>query len=53
MQEKELGKKNTDSVFNGVFDRYPELTIPLWHVKYPVKIRYRKRPKRKIKLRSY
>ena len=53
MHEKEPGKKNTDSVFDGIFDRYPELTIPLKHVKYPVSIRYRKRPKRKIKLRSY
>ena len=53
MQEKEPGKKNTDCVFDGIFDRYPELTIPLKLVRYPVGIRYKKRPKRKFRMNSY
>ena len=52
MQEKELGKKNTDNVLNGILDRHPELTIPLKYVKYPDRIRYKKRPKRKISTRN-
>ena len=52
MQEKEPGKKNTDNVLDGILDRYPELTIPLNHVKYPDRIRYKKRPKRKISTRN-
>ena len=50
--KKEPGKKNTDNVLDGILDRYPELTIPLNHVKYPDRIRYKKRPKRKISTRN-
>lgn len=50
---KEPGKKNTDTGLEGIVDRHPELAIPLKHVKYLDRIRYKKRPKRKFALRSY
>ena len=50
---KEPGKKNTDTGLEGIVDRHPELAIPLKLVKFPDKIRYKKRPKRKLALRSY
>ena len=50
---KEPGKKSIDSGLEGIVDRYPELAIPLKHVKYNDRIRYKKRPKRKFRMNSY
>ena len=46
------GKRNIQTVFDGILERHPELTIPLKYVKYPDRILYKKRPKRKISTRN-